>query len=90
MRRSAVATVIFMSELAAPDGQDRRPVYVQIAQDIRSRIESGELRSGTRLRSERDLAEFYGVAYGTIRRTMKALREAGLIETVHGHGTFVC
>jgi GntR family transcriptional regulator len=75
-------------DLAAPD----RPgdlQYLRVAGDIATRIESGALPPGTRLRSEQDLAEYYEVARGTIRRAMKVLRERGLIETRHGYGTFV-
>jgi GntR family transcriptional regulator len=60
-----------------------------VAKDIAARIASGELPSGTRLRSERDLAEHYGRSYGTVRKAMAVLRERGLIESVHGRGTFV-
>jgi len=42
-----------------------------------------------RLRAERDLATYYEVSYGTVRRAMEVLRERGLIETIHGRGTFV-
>jgi DNA-binding GntR family transcriptional regulator len=31
----------------------------------------------------------YGVAFHTVRHAMAVLRERGLIETVHGRGTFV-
>jgi DNA-binding GntR family transcriptional regulator len=65
------------------------PVYVQVADHIAARIESGELERGRRLRPERELAAWYGVAYDTIRRTTALLRERGLIVTVHGRGTFV-
>jgi DNA-binding GntR family transcriptional regulator len=41
------------------------------------------------LRAERDLAAYYQVSYGTVRRAMVVLRERGLIETIHGRGTFV-
>ena len=44
---------------------------------------------GARLRAERELAEHYEVAYGTVRRAMEVLRERRLIETIHGRGTFV-
>ncbi len=44
---------------------------------------------GARLPAERDLAAEYGVAYDTIRRATALLRERGLIQTVHGRGTFV-
>jgi GntR family transcriptional regulator len=59
------------------------------ADDIAARIGSGELTSGTRLRAERELAEHYEISYGTIRHAMAVLRERGLIQTVHGRGTFV-
>jgi DNA-binding GntR family transcriptional regulator len=78
-----------MSELEAPGGRDAELAYVRVADDIAARIASGELVSGARLRSERDLAEHYGVAYGTMRKAMAVLRERGLIETIHGRGTFV-
>ncbi len=78
-----------MSDLAAPGGRDSDLAYMRVADDIAARINSGELSSGTRLRGERDLAEHYGVAYGTIRRAMVVLRDRGLIVTVHGRGTFV-
>jgi DNA-binding GntR family transcriptional regulator len=82
-----------MSDLAAPGGhgEGRKPGlrYVSIADDIESRIRSGELAPGTRLRSERELADYYKVAYVTQRQAMKVLRERGLITTIHGQGTYV-
>ena len=78
-----------VSELAAPGGRDGDLAYMRVAEDITARIRSGELSPGTRLRAERDLAEFYGVAYGTVRRAMRVLRDRGLIETIHGRGTYV-
>lgn len=77
-----------MSDIAAPGGS-RRLAYLEVADDIERRIRSGELQPGTRLLSEKDLAARYRVAYGTVRRAMKILRERGLIESVHGKGTFV-
>jgi DNA-binding GntR family transcriptional regulator len=77
-----------VSDIAAPGGQEDL-VYVRVAADIAARIASGELGPGTRLRSERELAAHYGVAYGTMRRAMQHLRDQDLIVTVHGRGTFV-
>lgn len=64
-------------------------VYVQVADLIAERIRTGDLRIGDRLRSERDIAEEYGVAYMSVRRAMQELRERGLIATIHGRGTYV-
>jgi len=61
--------------------------YVQLANDLARKIEAGELTG--RLASERDLATEYGVAHGTVRRAMELLRERGLVQSVHGRGTFV-
>jgi len=64
--------------------------YLRVADDIEARIRSGELPPGTRLRSERELAGYYQIAYATQRKAMAVLRDRGLIETIHGTGTFVC
>ncbi len=61
--------------------------YIQVANDIASRIEVGEISH--KLPAERALAEEYGVAYQTVRHAMKVLRERGLIITRQGRGTFV-
>ena len=60
--------------------------YLQLADDLAARIRSGKLTG--RLPAEREIAQEYGVAYGTVRRAMGVLRERGLVETVHGRGTF--
>jgi DNA-binding GntR family transcriptional regulator len=61
--------------------------YVQVANNIAVRIETGEITH--KLPSERSLAQEYGVAYQTVRHAMKVLRERGLIITRQGRGTFV-
>lgn len=67
-----------------PDAPD--PVYVQFAGILEAKIRAGELAG--RLPAERQLAEEYGIAYGSVRRAMDVLREAGLVRSVHGRGTF--
>jgi DNA-binding GntR family transcriptional regulator len=81
--------VLLVSDLEATGGRDADLAYMRVAGDIAARIASGELKPGARLRAERDLAEYYGVSYGTVRRAMEVLRERGLITTIHGRGTFV-
>ena len=61
--------------------------YVQTANVIAARIEAGEFT--WRLPAERDLARELGVAYQTLRHSMKVLRDRGLIVTRQGRGTFV-
>jgi DNA-binding GntR family transcriptional regulator len=78
-----------VSDLEASGGRDADLVYVQIADDITTRINSGELRPGARLLSERALAGYYSHSYQSVRRAMEVLRERRLIVTIHGRGTFV-
>jgi DNA-binding GntR family transcriptional regulator len=60
---------------------------VQVADAIAACIEAGEITH--RLPAERDLAREFGVAYQTLRHSMKLLRQRGLIITRRGRGTFV-
>ncbi|MFF7850660.1 GntR family transcriptional regulator [Streptomyces sp. NPDC007910] len=77
------------SQIPEFDPQGPQLVYVAVADHVAARIAAGELTPGARLPAERDLAEEYGVAYLTVRRAARVLRERGLILTVHGKGTFV-
>lgn len=67
------------------------PVYVwsQIADDLRSDIESGELSPGQRLPSAPELAEIYGVTKVTATKAIRYLQQGGLLTVVNGMGTYV-
>ncbi|MFC5953403.1 GntR family transcriptional regulator [Streptomyces pratens] len=66
-----------------------KPLYVQLADVITKKIASGELVPDRPIPSENHLADEYGVARLTARRTAQELRERGLIVTVRGKGSFV-
>lgn len=66
-----------------------RPVFKQIADDLRSQIEAGILAPGDRLPSESQLMERYGVARMTVRQSLSGLKSEGLIIAEHGRGVFV-
>ena len=57
--------------------------------DIQSKIESGELQVGMKLKSERILAEEYGVSRNVIREALKTLSQKGLISVEPGRGAYV-
>jgi len=65
------------------------PPYQQVAAWLRGLIESGELRPGQVLPSEKELMDSTGLARVTIRKTMKMLRDEGLVETVPQRGSYV-
>ncbi|WP_250399427.1 GntR family transcriptional regulator [Streptomyces cellostaticus] len=73
----------------ALDPMSARPLYIQLADVIARQIASGKLAPDRPIPSENHLAEEYGVARLTARRTAQELRERGLIVTVRGKGSFV-
>lgn len=78
------------SLLARSSGKPpRRPVADHIARRLAELFESGELKSGDRLPPERRLAEVFGVSRGSVREAIRALAEAGVLESRAGSGTFV-
>lgn len=72
-----------------PDAGGPAYTYVRVADHVAARIGAGELATGARLPGERDLAEEYGVAIGTVRRAIEELRERGLVVTLPAKGTYV-
>lgn len=65
------------------------PLYRQISQGLREAILSGELPEGTRLPTERALAQELGVNRTTIMNAYNELSSEGLIEGHVGRGTLV-
>jgi GntR family transcriptional regulator len=71
------------------DHGGRLPVYLQLADIIEQRINSGELRVGRTIPSEQTLMQDYGLSRGSVRKAVSVLRERGLVDTVPHRGTFV-
>ena len=65
------------------------PMYRQIAEDLRVRIESGELPAGSQLPTELELRERFSASRNTVRDAIKWLINLGLVATRPGQGTFV-
>ena len=61
----------------------------EIAAKLRTQITSGELSAGTKLASERELAEQFGVNRMTVRNALQILEGDGLIARYPVRGTFV-
>lgn len=70
---------------------DFRPkqIYEQVADQIRAGIESGLYAEGSRLPSERDLAQRLKVSRPAVREAIGALQNEGMVVTRHGSGTYV-
>ena len=61
----------------------------EIAGLLRQDIRRGKLQSQERLPAERELAEIYAVARGTVREALNQLERDGLVEIRRGSGTYV-
>ena len=73
---------------ASPVGATTQP-FRQVADRLRNLIQTGELLPGARLPAARDLAEEQGVALTTAVRAVELLRAEGLVDTIHGRGSYV-
>jgi GntR family transcriptional regulator len=71
------------------DANDRRPIYQQIADGIRTLIASRELSEGTALPPVRQLAGDLGVNLNTIAAAYRELQSEGLLAVKHGSGAVV-
>lgn len=65
------------------------PLYRQIADQLRRRIESGELQAGWQIPTELELMEQYSASRNTVRGALSELTTRGLVYKLHGKGTFV-
>ncbi|MBN2875726.1 MAG: PLP-dependent aminotransferase family protein, partial [Spirochaetales bacterium] len=68
---------------------DESPLYVQAADAVRSRILSGEFRTGDRLPSVRRLSDELGVNPATIVAAYRILTKEGFLEARAGSGAYV-
>ena len=73
-----------MTSLNKIDPQSPVPLYHQIAEAIRSRIEAGELAAGDALEPLRQAAATWNVNLHTVRHAYAALARDGLVERLRG------
>jgi GntR family transcriptional regulator len=64
-------------------------LHHQVAADIRRAIADGEAKPGERLPPARDLAAVLGVNTNTVLRSLRVLRDEGLLEFRRGRGISV-
>ncbi|MGL6175358.1 MAG: GntR family transcriptional regulator [Cellulosilyticaceae bacterium] len=66
-----------------------RPIYMQLVERIKLMIVTGELPSGSKLKSVRDLAEEAGVNPNTMQRALAELERDALVYSQRTAGRFV-
>lgn len=68
---------------------ENTPIYLQIIEQIKTMIATGQLREGDKLPSVRELAVEAGVNPNTMQRALSALEREGLLYSVRTSGRFV-
>lgn len=71
------------------DKDRSEPAYSQLAAIILRQIAEGVYPPGTKIPSESHLSKQYDLSIMTVRQAIGVLREQGILERVHGTGTFV-
>src|ERR671926_1308437 len=71
------------------DRASRRPLYLQVVDQIKERIRSGSLPAGTRLPPVRQVAHDLGLTRLTVHNAYAELQADGWIESFVGRGSFV-
>jgi GntR family transcriptional regulator len=65
------------------------PIYLQIVEDIKEKINTGELKPGDTIYSENALCKTYGASRMTVRKGLAILAGEGYIYSIPGKGNFV-
>ena len=71
------------------DRHEPTELFEQVAAEIRRAIADGEAKPGERLPPARDLAAVLGVNTNTVLRSLRLLRDEGLLEFRRGRGVTV-
>lgn len=66
-----------------------KKISEEIVSQIKDLITSGELKPGSRIPSERELAQMLGVSRPSVREAIMVLDAMGLLEARQGGGTYV-
>ena len=66
--------------LLSIDEKDERPIYLQLANQIKEQVSQGILKPGDELPSVRDVAQSLGINLHTVRGAYLRLRDEGLID----------
>lgn len=71
------------------DDRTSQVTHWHAANRLRREITDSGLAAGDKIEPEKELADRYGVARGTMRKALAQLRDEGVLASVHGRGTYV-
>lgn len=72
-----------------PPFRRRNTVVDEIADELKAKILTGEIKPGQFLEPQKVLADKYGVGLSTVRESLQALETVGLVTSHPGKGTWV-
>jgi len=78
-----------MDRLPAILSESTKPVFLQIEHHLEEMIRTGELRTHSRLPSERQLADKLDISRGTVKKAYENLVTRGLLQVRKGSGYYV-
>lgn len=87
--RRDVPRQVWFAAMQPVDPDDPRSPYIKIAASIRAAILSGEFEPGTKLPTQEELAEFFGVVRATVGSAIRVLQDEGFIRSRTGSGAYV-
>lgn len=67
----------------------RSSTPLMIVNQIMKHVETGKLKTGDQLPSERELCKMFGVGRSSVREAIRALVVTGNLEVIQGKGTFL-
>ena len=68
---------------------DNKPIYMQIMDNVKAAVASGELQPGERILSVRDMAKEFEVNPNTMQRALNELEREGILLSERTAGRFV-
>lgn len=80
----------FRAETPRTEAIQRRKLFQEVLERLKSRITSGEFPPGAVLPSERELMEQYGVGRPAVREAYQQLERWGMVSISHGERARVC
>ena len=68
---------------------NNRPIYIQLLEDFKLKISSGDWKSGEKMDTVRNLAKIYWVNPNTVQRALQELEREGLAKSNRTTGRFI-
>lgn len=82
-------SVIGLDGLRRPERGGQVPLYYQLGEILKQKLEEGGWEPGTLFPSERELEEYFGVSRAVVRPALELLERDGAIYRRRGSGTYV-